>query len=355
MAEEKSNGHLEKLKKVVGKRFVGKSPIILITQLDPDAMGAGIGMWYWLDRVLNLKSQIIFCGGMDHPQNRGIYSFFSLGRTMRPAAEFQGDDLGDVILVDSSSNKDVRVVGKRFNPVVIIDHHEGDITEEAPDTFRWVESVGAASTLVGELILRSDLLKKGDTDSEMVATMLCIGIATDTHDFREQVDRRRDREVWDSLLDFGSAENYGKLLNYDLPLRYFELLNQATNPEHGKMIQGSVLVVQVGLVSRNESAFLAEFADLLLRRKEVQTVLVWAPVDGVGFMIKMRTVDASESLVERLQELFNSGGAKSAQGISSGGTIVRLENFLVPSKENEETSIAFFAQCLDAKLRAAFK
>lgn len=350
-----TNTRAEELKRVAEARFGGKTAKILITQLDPDAMGAGIGMRYWLDRIPNIKSQIYFCGGMDHPQNRSVYSFFSLGLVMKPVADFPGEDLGDVILVDSSSNRDVRAFGKKFNPVIIIDHHEGDTADEAPDTFRWVESVGAASTLVGELLLNSELLKKGEDEAEMVATMLCIGIATDTHDFRERVDRRRDREAWDTMMDFASAENYGALLNYDLPPRYYELLNQVTNFDHIKIIQGSVMVAWVGLVSKNETAFLAEFADLLLRRKEVQTVLVWAPVEGVGFAIKMRTVDASESLVDRLQEIFSSGGAKSAQGISSGGTTVRLENFLIPCKGNEKTSIAYFAECLDLRLKEVFK
>lgn len=347
---------MEQLKKVAEARFGGKTAKILITQLDPDAMGAGMGMLHWLDRALNIKSQIFFCGGMDHPQNRSIYSLFSLGRVMKPASEFTDEDFGDVILVDSSSNRDVRVSGKKFNPAIVIDHHEGDISQEIPGTFHWVEPVGAASTLVGELLMESGLLdRRDDMDAEMVATMLAIGIATDTHDFRERAERRRDREVWDTLMDYASAENYGALLNYDLPPRYYELLNQITDPKNSKIIQGSVMIARAGLVSKNETAFLAEFADLLLRKKEVQTVLVWAPVDGVGFAIKMRTVDSSESLVDRLQELFSSGGAKSAQGISSGGTTVRLENFLTPCKGNEETAISFFSECLDIRLKDAFK
>lgn len=346
---------IEKLKSVVEKCWGGKTVKILITQLDPDAMGAAIGMRYWLDRICNIKCQIYFCGGMDHPQNRSIFTFFSLGLAMKPIADFVGEDMGDVILVDSNSSRDVRIGNKKFRPVVVIDHHAGGDLQETDDVFYWVEPVGAASTLVGELLKETHPLRKGEDEDEMVATMMCIGIASDTHDFKERVDRCRDRAIWDLFMEVASEENYGALMNYDLPSRYYELNHQVTDPAHIRIYQGSVLVAWVGMVTKNESAFLAEFADLLLRRKDIQTVLVWAPVEHVGFVVKMRTVDASESLIDRLQEIFSSGGAKTAQGFSAGGTTIRLEPFLDLTRTNEATAIKFFSETLDAKLMEVLK
>lgn len=344
------NERMDKFARIIRESFPeGKQPTILITQMDPDAEGAAIGLQYYLERVLHTADvQIFFAGSIDHPQNKAIFNFFNLGEVMFPIEN--NADLGNVILVDSSMSKDSRFLGK-FTPVAIFDHHEGGDVKETEKNFVWIEPVGATCTLIGEMIQSAQELNATEREFRAVATLCALGIATDVKGFKEPVDRKRDRSAWNFFMDNASPEHYGRLAGYDLPAEYFDYMNELTSKTNCILIKEAFLVSHVGLMNPDEAAFLSMFADMLLRRMGVKTVIVWAPIKGVGFAVKIRSNDTSVNLVERLRQLFNSGGAKSKEGVGAGGTIVHVDPLLMPSEENAGEAILFFDKSLRQKIQ----
>jgi nanoRNase/pAp phosphatase (c-di-AMP/oligoRNAs hydrolase) len=322
---------------------------ILITQMDPDAIGAAMLLRLILERHLGCKVTTYFAGTIDHPQTWAIFNYYRLSERMTPIPKDLAD-LGKVILVDSSLRADTRMQGKKYAPVIVIDHHDKSDVPDNGETWVWCEPVGATVTLVVEL---ADQLEVALDDSE-VATMGALGIATDTQNFTEGVDRKRDRRIWARLLDLGSDVQYSALSRYDFPERYFQLLHQLLSPESFTFHQ-TLLVTHCGLIDPNEMAYLSRAADMLIRHEQAQTVIVWAPLRGVGICIKFRSEDPSGDLADLIVTFAGSGGAKSKHGVASGGSIIVFPDPLVPSEQNEKEVVAMFRASIVPRLEAIAK
>jgi len=136
---------------------------ILITQVDPDAIGAALGLWEFMQNSSMVSSmvscpEIYYCGEVNHPQNRMIRNKMDQwGMTLSPVPH--GQDLStfmldrQLALVDSSSINDGRLpVAWRgqIRPTVIIDHHSGGqseagcVTHCRPNGRRRLHSCGRA-------------------------------------------------------------------------------------------------------------------------------------------------------------------------------------------------------------------
>lgn len=360
MTEKLTKDRLDKLASVI--KSLSQPAIILITQVDPDALGGSILLRYLLKNHFNCESRIIYAGDFDHPQNKSIVNFYSIGEYMESIDKFPSADLGNVILVDSSLKKDGRIFNKIFNPVIVIDHHEKSDIEQNGNNWIWRESVGASTTLVAELALILSENKIGDYDNNtqkneqqeeewrIVATISALGITSDTHHFTEKIDRKRDRKMWNGLMDYASSEEYGILSNFDLPQRYFELLSQVTNEKNYSIMKEATLVARTGLINGEEVAYLSDFAEMLWRMKGIQKVIIWAPVKNVGFSVKVRSDDASENISNFINELVSTGGGKSKKAIGSGGAIITVSPLLLPTESNEVEAIAFFDVCIKKKI-----
>ncbi len=363
MNEKLSKERLEKLSNII-KKF-NQQATILVTQVDPDALGGAIFFRHLLKNHYNCESKIIYAGDFDHPQNKQIVNFYSVEEYMESIVKISASDLGDVILIDSSLKKDGRVFNKTFNPVIVIDHHEKSDIEQNGNNWVWRESVGAATTLVAELATalskdnvgdyNYDLERNEQQEEELqtVVTIAALGIASDTHNFTDTIDRGRDREMWNWLMNYASSEDYGKLSNFDLPQRYFELLNQVTNEKNYTLLKEATLVAHTGLINGEEIAYLSDFAELLWRIKGVQKVIVWAPIKDVGFSIKVRSDDPSENISNFVTEILSTGGGKSKKAIGSGGATIVLPPLLIPTENNEIEAIAFFDVCIRKKIEEA--
>ncbi|MBF0590739.1 MAG: DHH family phosphoesterase [Nitrospirae bacterium] len=323
---------VEKFKKVMAG--ITSLPIV-ITQIDPDAIGSAMLLRY-IAMTFGIQVDIYYCGNFGHPQNRLIYTLYDLGSLLHPIQEMS-KDIQICALVDSSQINDARLNGRIIDPIVIIDHHELDarIKEEADEQrFLWIDRVGAATTLLIEL---ADLLNINLPKNSQEATLAVLAVFSDTKMLLNATER--DITAYSRMLESADKDSFRHFFNYPLPQRYYEYFKEAIN---GWKIKEAVLVTSIGFISSRDADQLAIIADNLIRMTEIQLVVTWAIVDNSHMRISARCTDLSLSLHDFLKDRFgqNCGAKTSALGIAEGGGLIKLPNAFWTGYEVKEELFA---------------
>ncbi|MEK7583891.1 MAG: hypothetical protein AAB490_01490 [Patescibacteria group bacterium] len=291
----------------------GRDILIVLTQLDPDAIGGGLAFKFLLKKGFGIDAAIGYFGAVGNQQNKSIFNLFDLGRTLKPLTpeDLSGDAL--VVLIDSSAVDDSRV-GVTLNPRIVVDHHSGTTLVEGDKTFIWVEDTGSATTLVTELIRAKGLACEDDED-RTVFILASLGVYTDTDSLVDA--GKRDLEAYAWLGKFYEQTELITLLRYRLSRYYFENLTHALTH---RTIEGPRLVANAGIIRPDEGDDLAIIADLFIRMEGISLVVVWGLIhdpDRPGsdcVRLSARSTDISMSLGSFLQDRFGAGGAKLSQG-----------------------------------------
>ncbi|MDO8469416.1 MAG: hypothetical protein Q7S84_00150 [bacterium] len=339
----------EKLKVAVAS--ISGEVKILITAIDFDAIASAMLFRRILRRWLTTeKVGVYFAGSDDTPQIRTGIRTLGLGGVLKSIADERAEDLGPVILVDSSRHHDDRA-GKRFTPVAAIDHHpDAELPEGA---FLWYDGVGACTTILSELYRVLELPTPDDTEWQRMATLAAAGIAIDTLQFTRGGWTRRDLEAWEWFMRYANPSWYQDVMNFNLPLRFSELTAQA-NDIHRWLVRDTLLVVQVDMVREEELDFLSMIADQLVRLENFGTIVIWAPVVGIGIAGKVRSDKQTEDLNGLIARISSSGGSRSEEGdaVAAGGFVLRLPSVALPVVGAPET-IAWFSVCISRALDLA--
>jgi len=305
---------------------------IIITQVDPDALGSAFGMLHLLG-LFNKQGSIYYCGGFAHPQNRAIANKYNLKSKMLPIKDLP-DDI-PTILVDSSLGKDGRMGDIEIDPIIVVDHHRGSNLKENGKNFIWIEDVGSACTLIIELLLalsekHPNLIEteRGLSPAEYVldqnrdiALLLAMGIYKDSKELMSAT--HRDRDAYGYACRFVKKKKIKQLIDYPLPASHFKNLAKALNkPEE----RGSYLVAGVGVIDSSNGDDLSTIADYFLRKDGISLVIVWGIIDG-AVRISARNSDLSTPLDDFLKARFGEfAGAKlTPDGRGEGGAMLKLD------------------------------
>ena len=312
---------LETFRSVVSKVAHAESGIVIVlTQVDPDAMGAAVALRDIIPALTDAHPPVIVaCGPVGHPQNRTILNKFSL--EFKPPSKVSGDE--KLILVDSSSTSDDRLPEhlNGLTPSVVIDHHKGsNLPHEGDEHFYWIDQeAGATCTMLAELIKELE-----HVPSETLRLLLALGIYTDTGALVTA--SQRDRTAYGWITDQVDPQDFMTLLDYPLPQRHFQ------NLQHGLAHMernGRTVVVPLGWIRPQDSDDLAAIADYVLRMEGVSLVFAWGIVEEKGertVRLRVRTVDPSFQLQNFLRENFSKeAGAKTTGGRGEGGVNIPVD------------------------------
>ena len=195
----------EEFRAVIPSLQAAKSPlIIVITQVDPDAIGSALGLQTMLTDA-GIQTSIVYCGRFGHPQNRALINQLSLSSVLIPADKFTPPAGSRFALVDSSAINEARLpeAMKPLDPVIIIDHHRHAGNLERAGRFVLIdETVGSASTLVTELLFAMNA--QGPESLPLpqfeAAAALALGIFPDTRSLTGA--SKRDRDAYGLLTEY---------------------------------------------------------------------------------------------------------------------------------------------------------
>jgi nanoRNase/pAp phosphatase (c-di-AMP/oligoRNAs hydrolase) len=308
-------------------KFIGISAelkaqtLILITQVDPDALGSAVALAYIIRHTNpGTKVGIAYCGAIGHPQNRAIVNRYNLKSVLTPISDIKTFEGMSLILTDSSSIDESRIPAeyRPLNPSIVIDHHRGGITTETEEQFVWVEEVGAASTLVIELGQALSM----DFSEDETNLLLSLGIYTDTKALIGA--SPRDVEAYSSMMEKVAPETFKSLTKYPLPETYFGHLEHALSKME---TQGSRLIASAGIISPDDGDNLAAIADMFIRRIGTTLVVVFGII-GNSVRISARSSDVSMSFDDFLKSRLgqkNAGAKLTPDGIGEGGAQVTFD------------------------------
>lgn len=184
--------------------------VLCHTTADFDTLGTAVGA-----ALLRPGSRIVLTGGA-HPT---VQAFLSIWRDEYPLIERKAVDFDRVrslTLVDASSRDRFSPVSDWFHlaeqsnlPIYIYDHHDSDdgsddqpaSSPDLPDAEAHIEAVGAATTLVAE-VLRSQSIPINPSE----ATVMALGIHSDTGSLGFEQATVRDAEALAWLMAQGANQ-----------------------------------------------------------------------------------------------------------------------------------------------------
>jgi nanoRNase/pAp phosphatase (c-di-AMP/oligoRNAs hydrolase) len=322
---------LERLRSVAQKN--GKPWGIIITQVDPDALGAAFGLREILKsfEVRDENITIFYSGNINHPQNGILINRFGLieRKFQQVSRSFNPEDF-QIALVDSSQDIDPRFCAKILSPKIVIDHHRGSTVKEGEDSFFYLDEVGAASTLVSELLFA---LKINLAEIEpFIYILLAVGIHTDTQNLVNA--KKRDITAYAHLMEHVDTKELSACFQYPLPASYFENRRRALERA---VINNACLMSNIGVLNGNADD-IAIIADEFIRHDGVSLVIIWTII-GKVVRISARNTDSSRDLGQFLRERFGpSCGAKMTEvGHGIGGGIIEIDlgPLFIPEAEKE--------------------
>lgn len=321
------NGFSEKRLNKLG-RIVRESTgicYILMTQIDPDALGAACGLAEIFTEMGATNTLLVYCGQIGHPQNRAIFHQFKLAGRSIPVSAYlsRKEEQGLLALVDSSQQEDRRLPEelRPLTPHIVFDHHQGsDFGGEGKKAkkgeFFSVEEVGATSTLVIELgrALGHDFSKE-------TATMLALGVYNDTKTLINAGDRDREAYAW--VTQTVNPLAFNQLIDYSLPASHYLNLLYALNHMEEK---DNRIIANAGTIAPEDADDISSIADYLIRREGIHLVLVWGVVEG-KIRVSARSSDLTTDLQEFLVQRFGqSAGAKICPyGRGEGGALLDID------------------------------
>lgn len=295
--------------------------ILMQPSPDPDAMGAALGVQWLMEARYGLSSDLFASGEVSHPQNQTAINVLDL--RVKDKDSYDPQSYETVVVVDTvPQNTGFTDVIDTFH--VIIDHHHFDV--DAP--FVDIRPVGAACSIVWEYLKDFEL----DFETEkgkQVATALLFGIRNDTGGLLSENCTELDMAAHAHLMKHIDRKKLHEIMNYSFPSYLYDLRAQAVE---SKVIQDSVLISGVGILTAKKRDALPVIADEFLRMEGIKTVVIFAIV-GDAVEASVRSMNSSINVHEFCQSVFGKDHAGGKPG--SGGASVPM-GFLYNPTDKED-------------------
>ncbi len=264
---------------------------------DPDGIACALAQAHIAARLGVAHTTIGYCHELSHRENRALVKL--LGLELRKIRSV--NDAGKVdylALVDSLELDPELTDTEGVEILTIVDHHKALVPPKA----RFVDlrlEAGATATMFVEYI---DELAPLDADIEedrKIATALMHGLSTDTDDF-----------MLARAADFQAAARIAEVCDRDL---LADLNRRLIAPSAMDIISRSLssLVVRrnfamagVGFVSEADRDTIAQSADFLVRREDIDTVVVYGVIGDKTIEGSLRTHSPSVDPAVWLEQAF---------------------------------------------------
>lgn len=276
---------------------------------DPDAIGSAMALEWLLEEKFDLQSDIFYSGQISHPQNQTEINVLDV--RLRHKDEFDIKKYSTFITVDTVP------ANTGFDEVptwhCVFDHHQCEIDLPLTD----LRACGSCSSILWEYLEHFDMdfhSEKGIT----VATALLFGVVNDTNNLLTENVCELDMNAHAHLMPLIDRKKFNNIINHPLPPYLFELRALAAK---NMVIDASILISYLGILSSKRRDALPIVADEFLRMEGVETVVVYGLIDGY-IHASVRSRNSSVHVHNFCQKVFGPDNAGGKQG--SGGAKVSV-------------------------------
>jgi nanoRNase/pAp phosphatase (c-di-AMP/oligoRNAs hydrolase) len=265
---------------------------------DPDGIASALAQAHIAQRLGVAKTTIAYCHELSHRENRALVKLLNVEmKKMRNVADLP--ETADFVALVDAHDTDPDMAGlDGIETLTIVDHHRAHV----PPRARFIDmrnDVGATATIFVEYLQELFPLSVENDDDRRVATALMHGLATDTDDF--SLARN---------MDFKAAAQLAEICDRDL---LQDLSRRLIAPSAMDVIARALaaLVVRrnfamsgVGFVSETERDTIAQAADFLIRREDIDTVVVYGIVGDRFIEGSLRTHSPSVDPALWIEQAF---------------------------------------------------
>ena len=266
------NGRYKELERVLADATDKPLVILLSGHPDPDAIGSALAHKRICER-LGISTTIAHVHPISRSENRALVKLLDVPLT-RVSAPADLDSFGYLSLVDASASEASIELPAGLQLLSVVDHHRPAKAPEAP--FVDVRhDVGATSTIYAEYFEQGlTPFSSDDTSATKVGTAMFFGIQTDTDDF--SLATSSDFRAASYLKPFTDSEILSRLGRRSLAAEAMDAVGRALTTMD---VIRDFALAGVGRVSPLNRDAIAQAADFILRREDIDTVVVFGLVD----------------------------------------------------------------------------
>ncbi len=265
---------------------------------DPDGIASALAQAHIAQRVGVGKTTIAYCHELSHRENRALVKLLNVEmKKTRNIADLP--EAADFIALVDAHDTDPDMVGlDGIETLTIVDHHRAHV----PPRARFIDmrnDVGATATIFVEYLQELFPLSVESDDDRRVATALMHGLATDTDDF--SLARNADFRAAAQL-----AEVCDRDLLQDLSRRLIapSAMDVIARALAALVVRRNFAMSGVGFVSETERDTIAQAADFLIRREDIDTVVVYGIVGDRFIEGSLRTHSPSVDPALWIEQAF---------------------------------------------------
>lgn len=264
---------------------------------DPDGIACAIAQAHIGQRLGVGQTTIGYCHDLSHRENRALVKLLGLElRKIKSVHEVERVDcLG---LVDAHELDPDLTDGGDYEVLTIVDHHRA----VSPPKARFVDlrlDVGATATIFVEYLQELSTLDGDIEEDRRIATALMHGLSTDTDDF-----------MLARAADFRAAGLIAEVCDRDLLQDLSRRLIAPTAMDviaralQAMVVRRNFAMAGVGFVSEAERDTIAQAADFLVRREDIDTCVVYGVIGEKYIEGSLRTHSPSVDPAAWLEQAF---------------------------------------------------
>jgi nanoRNase/pAp phosphatase (c-di-AMP/oligoRNAs hydrolase) len=291
--QDRARGFAEALQQARGKHVL----VALRGHPDPDGIASALAQAHIAQRLGVAKTTIGYCHELSHRENRALVKLLNVElKKMKTMADV--DKVDFLAFVDAHDSDPDLSGADGMEVLTIVDHHRA----HAPPKARFVDmrnDVGATATIFVEYLQELCPLSPDNDDDRRVATALMHGLATDTDDF--SLARATDFRAAAQLADICDRDLLQDLSRRLIAPSAMDVIARALA---ALVVRRNFAMAGVGFVAESERDTIAQAADFLIRREDIDTVVVYGIVGDRFIEGSLRTHSPSVDPGVWLEQAF---------------------------------------------------
>jgi nanoRNase/pAp phosphatase (c-di-AMP/oligoRNAs hydrolase) len=301
--EARARGFADALSAARGKHVL----IALRGHPDPDGIACAITQAHIAQRLGVAQTTVGYCHELSHRENRALVKLLGLElRKIKSVREVGRVDF--LALVDAHEIDPELSDGADFEVLTIVDHHR----PTSPPKARFVDmrlDVGATATIFAEYLQELAGLDPDVEEDRRIATALMHGLATDTDDF--MLARAADFRAASQIVEVCDRDLLQDLSRRLIAPTAMDIIARALQ---ALVVRRNFALAGVGFVSEAERDTIAQAADFLVRREDIDTCVVYGVIGEKYIEGSLRTHSPSVDPAAWIEAAFGADEKGRAYG-----------------------------------------
>ncbi|HEY1957997.1 MAG TPA: DHH family phosphoesterase [Polyangiaceae bacterium] len=293
-AADRAQAFADTLSAAKGKRIL----VPLRGHPDPDGIASALALAHIATRLGVAQTTIGYIHELSHRENRALVKLLGLELRKIKSLRDVAAPVDFLALVDAHDVDPDLADADNVETLAIVDHHRTN----APPRARFVDirhDVGATATIFVEYLTSLAPLDPESEDDRRIATALMHGLSTDTDDFT--LARATDFRAASQIAEVCDRDMLQDLSRHLIAPSAMDVIARALA---ALVVRRNFAMAGVGFVPESERDTIAQAADFLIRREDIDTVVVYGVVGDKFIEGSLRTHSPSVDPAAWLEAAF---------------------------------------------------